>query len=119
MGFPGVNRFFTSSPCHTSAHLDRATRATVQGMYNDAVMANKVREAILLAPGISAQDIVIAVRERVVTLSGEVDTPEQARLAEDAAANVEGVARVENDLYVRPGRWPPAEPEILPWHGGR
>ena len=86
-------------------------------MYNDAVIANKAREAILLTPGISAQDIVIAVQGRVVTLSGDVDTPEQARLAEAAAAGVEGVLRVENDLYVRPGRWPPAEPEILPRHG--
>ncbi len=88
-------------------------------MYNDAVIANKVREAILLTPGINAQDIVISVQERVVNLSGEVDTPEQVRLAEEAAAEVEGVLRVENDLYVRPGRWPPAEPEILPWYGRR
>ncbi|HOF86562.1 MAG TPA: BON domain-containing protein [Armatimonadota bacterium] len=88
-------------------------------MYNDAVIANKVREAILLAAGVNAQDIVIAAHERVVHLSGEVDTPEQVRLAEAAAAGVEGVLRVENDLYVRPGRWPPAEPEILPWYGRR
>lgn len=86
-------------------------------MYNDAVIANKVREAILLTPGINAQDIVIDVRERVVNLAGEVDTPEQARLAEEAAATMDGVLRVENDLYVRPGRWPPIEPEILPWQG--
>jgi osmotically-inducible protein OsmY len=88
-------------------------------MYNDAVMANKVREAILLTPGISAQDIVIGVRDGLVTLSGEVDTPEQVKLAAAAATSVEGVRRVENDLYVRPGRWPPAEPEILPWQGRR
>jgi osmotically-inducible protein OsmY len=88
-------------------------------MYNDAVIANKVREAVLLAPGLNAQDIVISVHDRVVTLSGDVDTPEQVRVAESAAAGVEGVQRVENDLYVRPGRWPPIEPEVLPWYGRR
>jgi len=88
-------------------------------MYNDAVIANNVREAILLNPRVSAQDIFITCRDRVVTLAGDVDTPQQREEAELAAVGVEGVVRVENDLYVRPGRWPPVEPEILPWHGGR
>lgn len=88
-------------------------------MFNDAVIANKVREAILLNPRMSAQDIIISCLDRVVTLAGEVDTPEQVQWAEETAAVVEGVVRVENDLHVRPGRWPPVEPEILPWFGRR
>lgn len=87
-------------------------------MYNDAVIANKVREAILLNPRVSAQDISISSRDRVVILSGDVDTPEQRAQAEEAATGVEGVVRVDNELYVRPGRWPPVEPEILPRYGG-
>ncbi len=87
-------------------------------MLNDAVIANKVREAILLNPRVSAQDIAITSRDRVVTLSGDVDTPEQRTQAEEAASGIEGVVRVDNELYVRPGRWPPVEPEILPWRGG-
>ncbi len=87
-------------------------------MFNDAVIANKVREAILLNPRVSAQDISISSRDRVVTLSGDVDTPEQREQAEGAAWSVEGVVRVDNELYVRPGRWPPVEPEILPRYGG-
>lgn len=87
-------------------------------MFNDAVICNKVREAILLNTRVSAQDIIITCRDRVVTLAGDVDTPEQRYEAEDTASRVEGVVRVDNNLYVRPGRWPPIEPEILPWYGG-
>ena len=88
-------------------------------MYNDAVIANKVREAILLNTRVSAQDILISCEDRVVTLSGDVDTPEQKDEAEQTAAAVEGVVRVDNQLYVRPSRFPPHSPEILPWYGGR
>lgn len=88
-------------------------------MFNDAVIANKVREAILLNPRVSAQDISIASCDRVVILSGDVDTPEQRVQAEEAACGVEGVVRVENALDVRSGRWPPVEPEVLPWYGGQ
>lgn len=88
-------------------------------MYNDAVIANKVREAILLNPRVSAQDLTVSCVERVVTLRGEVDTPAQEEYALLSAQAVEGVVRVENDLHVRSGRWPPVEPEILPWTGGR
>ncbi|MHB9130282.1 MAG: BON domain-containing protein [Armatimonadota bacterium] len=87
-------------------------------MYNDAVLANKVREAILLNPRVSAQDIFVSCRDRVVTLAGDVDTPEQRAEAEEAAFGVEGVTHVINDMVVRPGRWPPAEMEILPWTKG-
>jgi osmotically-inducible protein OsmY len=78
-----------------------------------------VREAILLNPHVSAQDLTVCSAERVVTLCGEVDTPEQERYAVHSAEAVEGVVRVENELHVRSGRWPPVEPEILPWPGGR
>jgi len=88
-------------------------------MYNDAAIANKVREAILLNPRVSAQDIAITCRDRVATLSGDVDTPEQREEAERTAAEVEGVVRVDNELYVRPSRFPPLSPEILPWYGRR
>ncbi len=88
-------------------------------MYNDAALANRVREAILLDPRISAQDIVITCVDRVVTLSGDVDTPEQRAAAEQVAGAVDGVVRVDNLLYVRPSRYPPITPETLPWYGGR
>lgn len=88
-------------------------------MYNDAVIANKVREAILLNPRVSAQDLTVLCRDRVVTLSGAVDTPEQERQAVMSAESVEGVVRVENNIFVNSGRWPPVEPEVLPWRGGR
>lgn len=88
-------------------------------MYNDAAICNRVREAILLNPLISAQDIHIACRDRVVLLSGGVDTEEQREAAECTAASIDGVARVENNLFVFPIRWPPVSPEVLPWFGGR
>jgi hyperosmotically inducible protein len=88
-------------------------------MFNDAVIANRVREAILLNSQVSAQDIIVTSHEGVVVLAGDVDTPQQRHLAEDTALTVPGVRRVENNLFVRPGRWPPVEPEIFPWVGRR
>ena len=88
-------------------------------MYNDAAIANKVREAILLNSRVSAQDISITCHDRVVILSGEVDTLDQAEEAERTASSIEGVARVENNLFVRSIRWPSPEQENLPWYGGR
>jgi osmotically-inducible protein OsmY len=88
-------------------------------MYNNAAMANRVREAILLNPRVSAQDILIRVTEGIVTLEGDVDTPQQRTEAAASAAQVDGVRHVENVLVVRPGRWPPLESETLPKRGGR
>lgn len=87
--------------------------------YNDAVLANRVRETILLNPRVSAQDLGVECHDRVIILTGGVDTPQQLEAAETSANDVEGVVRVESHLYVRSGRWPPIEPEILPWPGGR
>ena len=72
-------------------------------MYNDAVIANKVREAILLNPRISAQDIIITCFDRVVTLTGDVDMPEQAVMAEETAAGIEGVLSeaILTDLWIK------------------
>jgi len=86
-------------------------------MYNNAVIANKVREAILLNPRVSAQDILVTVDENIVTLAGGVETPQALEEAEKTAACVEGVKGVQNHLFVRSGRWPPAGPEILPRTG--
>jgi len=88
-------------------------------VYNDAAIANRVREAILLNSRVSAQDITITCRDRVVTLTGEVDTLEQAEEAERTAAEVDGVGRVVNELFVRAIRWPSPEREQLPWYRGR
>ena len=88
-------------------------------MYNDAVIANKVREAILLNSRVSAQDLTITCRDRVVTLTGDVDTLEQAEEAERVASGVEGTVRVENNLFVRATRRPLPGREILPWVEGR
>lgn len=88
-------------------------------MYSDAVIAYRVREAILLNPRISAQDIIVTSDNRVVELAGDVDLPEQVAEAELTASAVEGVEYVVNALRVRPGRWPPVKPEILPWMKGR
>jgi hyperosmotically inducible protein len=88
-------------------------------MYNDAAIATRVREAILLDPRVSAQDITVTCEQRIVTLAGEVDTVEAAQSALDTATRVDGVKHVINALQVRPTRWPPPGPEILPWYERR
>jgi hypothetical protein len=54
---------------------------------------------------VNATDIHVEVDEGVVTLSGEVNTRREKRMAEDAAESVSGVEDVNNQLKVRNKSW--------------
>ena len=103
---------------HFLAYNQADQLVKILAMFNNAVIANKVREAILLNPEVSAQDILVTCSEGEVTLAGDVDTPKAQLEAERTATGVEGVVSVRNCLFVRSGRWPPpAEAETLPRSG--
>src|SRR5438067_3273925 len=73
------------------------TKSTVAA--DDSTIQSRVEKAIKAQPTLKDQDIDVKVNDKVVTLSGYVQTP--ARKASAArAANVPGVARVDNQLMV-------------------
>ena len=67
--------------------------------HDDAVRSN-VEAAIAADPRLEGTAIMVSVTEGNVVLSGEVTSEEQKPTAEAAAANVEGVAHVINELTV-------------------
>lgn len=48
-----------------------------------------------------ASDIEVSVSDREVTLSGEVDSKQAKRVAEDCADSVSGVEHVRNNLRIK------------------
>ena len=59
-----------------------------------------VLEAFNRSPDVGGKSIDVKVQDRIVTLSGSVDTPTQRNGAEQAARAVDGVAGVTNNLNV-------------------
>lgn len=68
-----------------------------------------VLEAFNRSPDVGGKSIDVKVQDRIVTLSGTVDTPTQRNGAEQAARAVDGVAGVTNNLNVT-NTQVPAEP---------
>ena len=66
---------------------------TTMDRSQDAWITSKVKTAMLAKPGLSSSQIKVVTEDKVVYLMGLV-TPNQARLATDAARNVSGVRRV-------------------------
>ncbi len=78
------------------------TNETPEGQVKDARIAAAIKAK--LASDLSATTITnvsINVTNSVVTLSGQVNTPENKRRAEEIARSVEGVVRVNDDLQVQ------------------
>jgi osmotically-inducible protein OsmY len=78
-----------------SSYLDN------RGEYlEDAALTSKVAAAILDEPRLRDSTIRVATYGNIVQLTGEVDSVRDAYIAEDLAASVIGVRRVDNDLVV-------------------
>jgi len=67
----------------------------------DVELRRRVRAELDWEPELAAQEIGLAVKDGVVTLSGLVDTYELRRVAENAAKRVSGVYVVVEELHVR------------------
>jgi osmotically-inducible protein OsmY len=70
-------------------------------MRSDSDIKRDVEEELRFAPSIDATDIAVAVKDRVVTLSGFVRSYVEKLEAENAAKRVAGVAGLANDLEVQ------------------
>lgn len=69
-------------------------------MHTDEEIFKNVNEKLEFAPSINANEILISVKEGVVTLTGSVNTYMEKSLAESAAKDIRGVKGVANDLKV-------------------
>lgn len=66
----------------------------------DAVLSTRVLEALDGDPQLTRYDLVVDTNGDVVTLLGEVPSAELRARAESIASNVDGVARVVNQIRV-------------------
>lgn len=92
------------SACGSSSNSrDRARADAYQdrGEYlEDAALTSKVAAAILDEPRLRDSRIRVSTYGNIVQLTGEVATVRDAYRAEDLAASVMGVRRVDNDLTI-------------------
>jgi osmotically-inducible protein OsmY len=91
-----------------SGEIDMATATEVR---NDAAIREDVLSELKWDPKIKSDDIAVAVKDGVVTLSGFVSSYWELDAAEKAAKRVYGVKGVANDLEVKLF-WQRTDPEI-------
>ena len=85
----------------TSYERARADYYDTRGEYlEDAALTSKVAAAILDEPRLRDSTIRVATYGNIVSLTGAVESLRDAYIAEDIAASVIGVRRVDNDLVV-------------------
>jgi osmotically-inducible protein OsmY len=88
----------------TLSVLGCATQSQPQsaGAYmGDAWVTTQVKAGILNEPSLKVTQINVETYERVVQLSGFVDTPASQAKAVEIARAVDGVASVKNDMRLR------------------
>lgn len=68
----------------------------------DNAIAMDVRDAIMLDPAADSYEISVTAFNGLVTLTGQVDSWQEKKFAEDLAKGVRGVTGVQNDITVAP-----------------
>jgi hyperosmotically inducible protein len=72
------------------------------GQYvDDTGIATKVRADIIADPNLKLRQIDVSVMDKVVQLSGFVDSSQEKAHAGEVARKVDGVRSVKNDIVVR------------------
>jgi osmotically-inducible protein OsmY len=64
----------------------------------DKTLEAKVKQYLLSRKGLDARSINVDARAGAITLKGDVAAPDQAKMAEQAATEVQGVDSVSNQL---------------------
>jgi len=82
---------------HRGRHVGRGPRGYVR---TDERIVEDVNERLTIDPDVDATEIVVTVRDREVTLEGEVEDRYSRRRAEDVAWDTAGVRDVHNRLRV-------------------
>jgi osmotically-inducible protein OsmY len=89
-----------------ASHRDNAASGESRSagqVTSDAALTAKVKTALATNAGLgTAADVNVQSYRGVVQLNGFVPTQEDIQRAAEAARNVEGVSRVDNNLQVKP-----------------
>jgi hyperosmotically inducible protein len=85
-----------------NANRAGAANANSGGNYSDSWITTKAKLALLADNRTSGFATDITTQDRVVTLSGKVDTNEARAAAEEVVRKIEGVSSVNNQLQVVP-----------------
>jgi hyperosmotically inducible periplasmic protein len=81
-----------------------AATARVESAVEDAWITAKIQSQYFLDPDVKGHEIDVDTRNGVVTLTGEVDTPEIKAKAQEIASDTGGASRVVNNLHVATAR---------------
>lgn len=68
---------------------------------DNQTLEGKVKTVLTSRKGLEAKGIDVEAKDGVITLKGDVASPDQAQLAEQVAGEVEGVTSVVNQLTMR------------------
>ncbi|HEX5733130.1 MAG TPA: BON domain-containing protein [Blastocatellia bacterium] len=105
LGFAGYYVYKNGWPSWVASFLSSEQQPVTQPPeenkpVEDLQIQAAVLEAFNRSPDVGGKSIDVKVQDRIVTLSGSVDTPTQRNGAEQAARAVDGVAGVTNNLNV-------------------
>ena len=99
---PRQGRGIAAPPAETTNHIEEEqTMALATETRTDAQIQTDVLAELKWEPRVSPNEIGVAVKDGVVTLTGVVDSYSKRWAAEDAAHRVRGVKAVANDIEVR------------------
>lgn len=84
----------------TGAYKVSTDERTAGGIVDDAALSTEVKARLIDEPAVRARNIDVDVIEGIVTLTGIVETQEEAARAVQTAAAVPGVRSVKNDLQI-------------------
>ena len=102
-----VASWFGDDEAERRRRMDKTREANYRGRgpkgyrRSDERIKEDVNDRLTDHPYLDAGDIVVAVKECEVTLSGTVDDRRDKRVAEDVAESVSGVKNVQNNLRVK------------------
>lgn len=71
---------------------------------SDFILKARVNMALIRDPRVGSLDVGVGAHNGRITLTGDVDTEEERRAAEEAARSVEGVSAVDNELTFGEGQ---------------
>ena len=87
----------SSAYANTAAKIENSykeTKANAKAVITDSMITARVKELFLLESSLSAEDIHVTTKNKVVTLTGKVDTEYERNLAITLANGVDGVKAV-------------------------
>lgn len=80
--------------------VDNEIKVRTNGQVDDSAIARRIEDSMLINPYVSSYDVKVNVKDGVATLTGTVDSYYEKAEADDIAARMTGVKKVDNNLNV-------------------